>query len=244
MFFIDPRCQVFTRPKKAKKCKFTPEEDEKLKHLVSIHGENDWSFIAKQMENRNARQCRERWRNYMNPKLCNDSWTPLEDQQLLERYNQIGPHWNVIGQAFPNRSINCVRNRVIKLLRISGRSTTTLHGMTPMAFAYHQAMVPTQVLSNMFYFYGTKEEESPPPTAGQPPTPPTVLAGQPAQPPVTISRPDSVPVQTTPEEQKLQEEVRSKRADRLFQLMPTKDIADIFANPMDEFGVEDSVVQF
>ena len=224
---------MFARPKKAKKCKFTPEEDEKLKELVSLHGENDWSFIAKQMENRNARQCRERWRNYMNPKLCNDNWTPLEDQQLLERYNQIGPHWNVIGRAFPNRSINCVRNRVIKLLRMSGRTTTNLQGQPPFVYSYQQAMGMQQMLPNMFYFFGSKEE-SPPPVQVPQPTPAPV--------PIPQTPPQPMEPQTTDEGSPTSD--KTKGVERIYGLMPSKEIADIFANPMEELGIEEGVIHF
>lgn len=122
MFFCEPRFPYFQAVKKIHKCKFTPEEDERLKQLVAIHGENEWATIAQEMGNRNSRQCRERWRNYMNPRLTTENWTPEDDKLLLERYAAIGPHWNMIAQAFPNRSVNCVRNRVIKVLRMQGRS--------------------------------------------------------------------------------------------------------------------------
>jgi hypothetical protein len=105
MFFCEPRYPYFQAVKKIHKCKFTPEEDEKLKQLVAIHGENEWATIAHEMGNRNSRQCRERWRNYMNPRLSNESWTPESDKILMERYAAIGPHWNMIAQAFPNRSV-------------------------------------------------------------------------------------------------------------------------------------------
>lgn len=101
---------------KTRKTRFTHAEDEKLKSLVAKYGDNDWSTIAKNMENRNVRQCRERWRNYMNPNLSKELWSEDEDKKLMERYNDIGPHWNMIKQSFPDRSINAVRNRIIRLL--------------------------------------------------------------------------------------------------------------------------------
>lgn len=101
--------------KKIHKCKFTKEEDEKLCHLVKSFGENNWATISKNMENRNARQCRERWKNYMNPKLIKNEWTEEDDRFLLKKYQEIGPHWNKITQYFHNRSSNSVRNRFVKL---------------------------------------------------------------------------------------------------------------------------------
>ena len=103
--------------RRSKKLKFTKEEDEKLKQLVAEYGENEWSLIAKKMGNRNSRQCRERWKNYMNPCLSKENWSTNEDMILMQRFCEVGPHWNIIAQSFPHRSINCVRNRLIKLNR-------------------------------------------------------------------------------------------------------------------------------
>jgi hypothetical protein len=51
------------------KTKFTPEEDGTLTHLVTHYGTSNWKGIASLMGTRNARQCRERWNNYLDPKL-------------------------------------------------------------------------------------------------------------------------------------------------------------------------------
>lgn len=99
------------------KIKFTPEEDEKLKNLVQTHGTNCWTLIAGLMGNRNARQCRERWKNYVNPELRNEPWTLEEDKLLVEKYEEYGPRWNKIAKHFANRSDNSLRNRWQLMLR-------------------------------------------------------------------------------------------------------------------------------
>lgn len=99
------------------KSKFTPEEDQKLFNLVNGLQEVDWSAIAKQFSHRNSRQCRERWQNYLNPNLIKDNWTEEDDRLLLDRYNEMGPHWNAIGRTLGNRSGNSVRNRYLVLMR-------------------------------------------------------------------------------------------------------------------------------
>lgn len=99
------------------KSKFTPEEDEKLKMLVLTHGTSNWSLISKLMGNRNHRQCRERWKNYINPALRNDPWTLEEDQLLVDKYAEYGSKWNKISKFFVNRSDNNIRNRWQMLLR-------------------------------------------------------------------------------------------------------------------------------
>ena len=99
------------------KSKFTPEEDKILLSLVQNATDVDWSFIASQLPNRNPRQCRERWQNYLNPDLKAQIWTEEEDRLILERYNEMGPHWNAIGRTFVGRSGNAVRNRYLVLMR-------------------------------------------------------------------------------------------------------------------------------
>jgi len=109
--------------KKHSKAKFTAEEDSKLVKLVSQCSEIDWSVISKQMKNRNARQCRERWQNYLNPNLNLSNWTPEEDLLLIEKYQEIGAHWNVIAKCFPGRSGNSVRNRILTIQRHGGQNS-------------------------------------------------------------------------------------------------------------------------
>lgn len=99
------------------KSKFTPEEDQKLFNLVNGLQEVDWNAIAKQFSHRNSRQCRERWQNYLNPNLTKDNWTEDDDRLLLDRYKEMGPHWNAIGRTLGNRSGNSVRNRYLVLMR-------------------------------------------------------------------------------------------------------------------------------
>lgn len=106
------------QPKKVKN-KFTPEEDKKLLQLVNTYGTNSWPTIASLMgTNRNQRQCRERWKNYVNPDLENGQpWTYEDDQLLVQKYEELGPKWNKIAKFFHNRSDNSIRNRWQLIIR-------------------------------------------------------------------------------------------------------------------------------
>lgn len=101
------------------KKRFTPTEDEIIKSLARTDSENDWSFISKSLERRTARQCRDRWNNYLNPSLNNKEWLQDEDELLLKLYKQKGPQWKSFSMIFNGRSINNVRNRCFKLVRKS-----------------------------------------------------------------------------------------------------------------------------
>ncbi|EAX91812.1 Myb-like DNA-binding domain containing protein [Trichomonas vaginalis G3] len=93
------------------KNKFTPEEDDELNEIIEHYGTSDWEIVASHMKKRTARQCRERWVNYLAPELSNQPWTAEEDKLLDELYNDIGSRWHKIAQYFHNRSGNCIRNR-------------------------------------------------------------------------------------------------------------------------------------
>lgn len=99
------------------KFKFGVDEDLQLKDLVRKYGENNWTQIAQNMPNRNARQCKERWCNYLSPNICKSPWTQDEDNLLLEKYKEIGARWVQIAKFFPQRTDISIKNRYLVLSR-------------------------------------------------------------------------------------------------------------------------------
>ena len=90
---------------------FVKEEDERLSFLVQQYGTNNWELIASMMPFRNARQCRDRFRNYLSPKINLKKWTKEEDLLLINKYHELGPKWVHISQFFEGRSDNNLKNR-------------------------------------------------------------------------------------------------------------------------------------
>ena len=90
---------------------FTPEEDDRLRELVGKHGENNWFHIASKMPKRDTRQCRERWFNYLSPKVINGVWTGPEDELLAEKVAIFGRKWKSIEPFFPGRTDINIKNR-------------------------------------------------------------------------------------------------------------------------------------
>lgn len=101
-------------PKHSKR-KFTPEEDERLIQIVSQYGESSWKRIADHMANRNCRQCRERWKNYLAPSVCKEPWTEDEDNLLQKKYAELGSQWSLIAKFFPKRTDVNLKNRWVVL---------------------------------------------------------------------------------------------------------------------------------
>jgi hypothetical protein len=69
------------------------------------------------MPGRTARQCRDRYKNYLMESLVNAPWSPEEDAILLDRFQLLGPKWVEIGKLLHGRSGNNVKNRWYKHLK-------------------------------------------------------------------------------------------------------------------------------
>lgn len=108
---------------------FTPEEDIQLLKLIQIYGINKWENVAEFMKNRNARQCRERWKSFLNPTVVNPPWTQEEDMHLRELYAKYGPKWAKITKFFVGRSDYNVKNRwqKIKKMDMQGKDLKCVH---------------------------------------------------------------------------------------------------------------------
>jgi hypothetical protein len=93
--------------------KFSAAEDMKLREVVEEFGSTDWACVAAHMAPRNARQCRERWTNYLNPSRVNAPWTAAEDSLLEQKFGEFGTKWQSIADHFPGRSKNDIKNHWI-----------------------------------------------------------------------------------------------------------------------------------
>jgi len=132
----------FGKSFKQPKAKFSKEDDMRLIHLVRSMPHPDWFWISKQMINRNPRQCRERWFNYLDPSLHKGDWTDEEDAFLIEKYKEFGPHWNAIARFFNGRSGNGVRNRWLLIMRHNKKEPT------PMEDEAHASVLETDTLQD------------------------------------------------------------------------------------------------
>lgn len=93
------------------KNKFSAEEDEKLRELVSIYGHDNWREIIKHIPQRTVRQCRERWFLYISPEVSNKSWTKEEDDLLRLKVIQYGHRWKLFEGFFGDRTSVNIKNR-------------------------------------------------------------------------------------------------------------------------------------
>ncbi|EAX91284.1 Myb-like DNA-binding domain containing protein [Trichomonas vaginalis G3] len=98
--------------------KFTPREDRKLLKLVQEAGRSpNWREISNIMQTRTPRQCRERYQNYLCPKINHKDFTPEEDEMILKQFDIHENKWNAIARCFKGRTGNMIRNRWQTLIR-------------------------------------------------------------------------------------------------------------------------------
>ncbi|KAK9853355.1 hypothetical protein WJX84_002767 [Apatococcus fuscideae] len=94
---------------------WSQEEDEHLRKLVERHGPKKWSVIAKELKSKKSKQCRRRWKNYLDVELKQGIWTPDEDEKLLEAHSEHGNKWTEIARIVGGRTDNAVKNRFAAL---------------------------------------------------------------------------------------------------------------------------------
>jgi hypothetical protein len=90
---------------------FTPEEDTTIMQMMLGAPIFGWDVVARQLPGRTARQCRERWMNYLTPCVRSDPWTEAEEILLVEKINEYGFVWATIARFFNGRSDNAIKNR-------------------------------------------------------------------------------------------------------------------------------------
>jgi hypothetical protein len=106
--------------------KFTPEEDNLIKHFYEIIGIVDWKVIASKMpkmNHRTAKSCQERYVNYLSPSIDNKAWTIEDNNLLLELIEKHGEKWFLISKIMIGKSPTSIKNRWYKNLIKKADST-------------------------------------------------------------------------------------------------------------------------
>ncbi|EAY23352.1 Myb-like DNA-binding domain containing protein [Trichomonas vaginalis G3] len=101
---------------------FTKEDDETLKSIINKYFQNDlrninWNFVALHMANKNRRQCKDRYINYLRDGLNNEKFSAEENFLLLTKVEEFGHRWRVISRFFRNRTDIMIKSQYRKLMR-------------------------------------------------------------------------------------------------------------------------------
>ncbi|EAY10330.1 Myb-like DNA-binding domain containing protein [Trichomonas vaginalis G3] len=99
------------------KDKFTLAEDEKLRILVNALGDGNWKQISEYMITRTPRQCRDKYKNYLDPRINTGPWNKEDDEKLLNLVSAIGKKWSQIARNFIGRTDINIKSRYALLMR-------------------------------------------------------------------------------------------------------------------------------
>lgn len=101
----------WTKVKPNVKGPWKSDEDELLNKYVKTYGTDTWSSIACHIPGRSGKQCRERWKNHLDPDLKKCEWSVEEDDILIQAQKEMGNKWSEIAKKLGGRPENAVKNR-------------------------------------------------------------------------------------------------------------------------------------
>jgi hypothetical protein len=96
-------------PQMYKSVVWSQSEDAKLRELVEAPGAMNWVWIAEGLGHRSPKQCRERYHDFLEPRLNHDPITPEEGAEIERLVSTIGKSWAAIAGKLPGRSDTAVK---------------------------------------------------------------------------------------------------------------------------------------
>lgn len=96
-------------------------EDEILKAAVMKYGLNQWSRISSLLVRKSAKQCKERWYEWLDPSIKKTEWTKDEEEKLLHLAKMFPSQWRTIAPMVGRTAYQVMEHYEKLLDRAQGR---------------------------------------------------------------------------------------------------------------------------
>ncbi|KAL8560788.1 CDC5 cell division cycle 5-like protein [Nucella lapillus] len=83
-------------------------EDEILKAAVMKYGKNQWARIASLLHRKSAKQCKDRWFEWLDPSIKKTEWSRAEDEKLLHLAKLMPTQWRTIAPIVGRTAAQCL----------------------------------------------------------------------------------------------------------------------------------------
>jgi myb proto-oncogene protein len=91
---------------------WSKEEDEILKAWVKEHGTKTLNIASREvLLGRTSHHIRDRWFNYLNPKIDKSPFTIEEEFKVLVLFQIFGTNWSLIQYYLPHRSARFIHSK-------------------------------------------------------------------------------------------------------------------------------------
>eukprot|EP00287_Rhodomonas_sp_CCMP768_P003862 CAMPEP_0196717922 /NCGR_PEP_ID=MMETSP1091-20130531/1234_1 /TAXON_ID=302021 /ORGANISM="Rhodomonas sp., Strain CCMP768" /LENGTH=299 /DNA_ID=CAMNT_0042058451 /DNA_START=142 /DNA_END=1041 /DNA_ORIENTATION=+ len=124
---------------------WTTEEDERILELVAQHGTKNWAYMETVFPHRSAKQCRERFRNQLDPNIKRDPWSEEEDLAIIAAVESLGTRWVPIAKLLPGRTDNQIKNHWNSILSKKREETLKLKAKRDREEAHDQTRKRSKV---------------------------------------------------------------------------------------------------
>jgi len=112
------------------------------------------------MTNREGKQCRERWRNNLDPNLKKLLWSAEEERVVREAHEKLGNKWAKIAKLMPGCSDNDVKNHFYAIQRRSRKRCPNDDGIYSKELRTTSMMQPGNIISKPIFSYPKKRKSA------------------------------------------------------------------------------------
>ena len=97
-------------------------EDEVLKAAVMKYGLNQWSRISSLISRKSAKECKDRWYEWLDPNIKKTEWTREEEEKLLYLVKIFPSQWRTIAPRIGRTPAQCIEHYEKLLDQVQGRT--------------------------------------------------------------------------------------------------------------------------